>query len=216
MGSPGRRRNIPHTTVASTRRVTTEWTRRPISARPRRTAIASGRRILGSAPLASQVWPASASTRRAFLRALAQIGRLPMLVEIGAAGLAARNRSRKAPTAMRRALAGIGRAIAEGTDRVEPDIAFHRTAADASDNDYLGRFLRMLPGALRDSIAVARGTTRRRGPEAELAVQARHEAILAAIEARDPAAAKAAMGAHLRFTADQLGLRIQPPEAARP
>jgi GntR family transcriptional repressor for pyruvate dehydrogenase complex len=141
-------------------------------------------------------------------RALAQIYQLRMMVEIGAAGLAARNRKRKALKAMHRALAGIAAAIAEGTDGVEPDIAFHLSIAEASGNDYLAQFLGMLSGALRESIAVARGNTRRGGAAAELAVQAQHEAILEAIEAGDAAAAEAAMGAHLRYTADQLGLRI--------
>lgn len=141
-------------------------------------------------------------------RTLAQIYQLRMIIEIGAARLAARHATRPQKAALRRALAALDEAVAAGADGIEPDIAFHLAIAQASGNDQLAALMRMLYGGLRKSIAVARRNSERAGTETIREVQAQHRAVQEAIVAGDEGAAEAAMQRHLEFTAGQLQLRL--------
>jgi DNA-binding FadR family transcriptional regulator len=89
---------------------------------------------------------------------------------------------------------------------VEADISFHRTLLDASGNRLLGSLGRAIDIALEHSFAVSTQT-----PGAVEASMPGHRAVVAAVEAGDPAAASAAMlgiiDAAEREIAESPGLR---------
>ena len=120
-------------------------------------------------------------------------------VEVEAAGLAATRRTAGQLRAMGSALDAVDAALARGEDAVQADFAFHRAIAAATRSppfgaflDYLGQFI--IP---RQSLHMEE-----RSAPAQAAylqrVQSEHRALLAAVEARDEAAAREAMGVHLR------------------
>lgn len=82
---------------------------------------------------------------------------------------------------------------------IEPDLEFHRAIALATHNEYLVHFATVLSAPLRITFA----QSIEMAETAALSIP-RHRAILAAIEARDPAAARAASMLHLSLT-DQFG-----------
>jgi GntR family transcriptional repressor for pyruvate dehydrogenase complex len=139
---------------------------------------------------------------------LAQIYQLRMILEIGAARLAARHATRGRKAALRRALAALDQTVTRGGDGIAADIAFHLAIAEASGNDQLAALMRMLYGSLRKSISVARRNSEREGPETVLRVQEQHHALCAAILDGDEDGAEAAMRRHLVFTAGQLRLKL--------
>jgi DNA-binding FadR family transcriptional regulator len=141
-------------------------------------------------------------------RTLAQIYQLRMILEMGAAGLAARHATRSHKVALKRAFTALDEAVAKGTDGIEPDIAFHIAIAEASRNDQLAALMRMLYGGLRKSISIARRNSSADGAETVARVQQQHRAVFEAIMASDATAAEEAMRLHLAFTADQLRLRL--------
>ncbi|MCC7271561.1 MAG: FadR family transcriptional regulator [Alphaproteobacteria bacterium] len=141
-------------------------------------------------------------------RSLAQTYQLRMILELGAARLAARHRRHEHLTAMGCALADLEEAVEKGSDGVEADIAFHLSIADASGNEQLSGLMRMLCGAIRGSIAAARSNSLRSGIEIMRDVEGQHRRIFDAIRGGDETEADAAMFAHLRYTADQLRLTI--------
>jgi GntR family transcriptional repressor for pyruvate dehydrogenase complex len=142
----------------------------------------------------------------AAVKDLHDIFQLRVAVEGAAAGLAAVSANRSELAAMRGSLRDLKTAIAAGEDGVEADNRFHAAIAQASRNPYLGRFLTFLGANLHGAIARARSNTAARHPESILAVQAEHEAILAAIEQRDALGAEAAMRGHLSAAMERLGL----------
>ena len=77
-------------------------------------------------------------------------------------------------------------------DRIEADVAFHRILAEATGNPVFVLLLEALAGFLRES---RQKTLSYSG--VDLAVNG-HRAILAAVRARDPIAAREAMARHLR------------------
>lgn len=119
-------------------------------------------------------------------------------VEVEAAGLAAERGSLPARRRVAVALKAISSALERGESAIPEDFAFHRSIAAATGNaqfasflEYLGRFI--IP---RQSIRVA--AHRPEGQRTYLETsQHEHEAISAAIVARDPAAAREAMRGHL-------------------
>jgi DNA-binding FadR family transcriptional regulator len=121
---------------------------------------------------------------------LRDTGELRRIVEPAAARLAALRAGADDLRALREALA----AMEEAADRpgragwVEADIAFHRALLDASGNRLLGSLGRAVDIALEHSFAVSTQT-----PGAALGSLPAHRAIVAAVEARDPAAASAAV-----------------------
>ncbi|MEV4135806.1 FadR/GntR family transcriptional regulator [Dactylosporangium sp. NPDC049742] len=107
-----------------------------------------------------------------------------LLLEPALAGLAAQRATGEQVAAMRAAILG--------EDQVEADVLLHRLIAGASGNALLAAMLESLSGLGRSSRSMTSGRPGVHGRTAE-----DHEAIVAAVEARDPDAARRAMTAHL-------------------
>ena len=82
---------------------------------------------------------------------------------------------------------------------LEPDLAFHRRIAEATDNDLLAYIGNMLSLALRESIKLSSLL-----PNTHELSLPRHKAILTALLARDPLAAHQASLVQLTETRDDL------------
>ncbi|MFC9679409.1 FadR/GntR family transcriptional regulator [Streptomyces sp. NPDC056948] len=104
---------------------------------------------------------------------------------------------------MRQALDAIDSAVAAGGDGVDEDLAFHRSIAESTGNTVMVSTLRYLGDVSRSGIRVTRANEARRNDFIE-AVRAEHHAILAAIEARDPEAARGAARLHMDHAAARL------------
>lgn len=119
-------------------------------------------------------------------------------VEAEAAALAAARRTAAQVQAMRAALAQMDGAIERGDDAVAPDFLFHLEIARATHNAHFMQLLstlgsQVIPRARLDGSSAAlaqRQAFLRR-------VNAEHHAILDAVAAGDPDAARAAMRTHL-------------------
>ncbi len=118
--------------------------------------------------------------------------------EPAAAALAAR-------VATDEALAGIAQAYADmeaartAEDILEPDLAFHRRIAEATNNDLLAYIGNMLSLALRESIKLSS-----LHPNTHALSLPRHKAILTALLNRDPLAAQQATLVQLKETREDL------------
>ncbi|BBE72467.1 FadR/GntR family transcriptional regulator [Oharaeibacter diazotrophicus] len=132
------------------------------------------------------------------LTAVLDVLEVRMAVEIEAAALAAQRRSAAGEAAIREAFAGLVGELEAGRPSGDADFAFHRAIAAATSNpfyvetlDVLGR--RTIP---RDLVAEAAPayTASRAFVDA---LTAEHRAILDAVAAADPAAARDAMRRHL-------------------
>lgn len=132
---------------------------------------------------------------------IAQVFELRLLVEAGAAELAARRRTAHDLRTLRRQLKAMAIALKQGADGSAADDAFHRAIADATHNPYVGRFVEFLG---RQFSETRRPTWADAGRAA--AAQREHEDIFAAVEAGDERAARAAAAAHLQHAAHRLGL----------
>jgi GntR family transcriptional repressor for pyruvate dehydrogenase complex len=126
--------------------------------------------------------------------ALAEAVRALRVVEVEAAQLAA-PRIRDGDVALlREALELMSAASADGAAFAEAEAYFHRIVMLVSGNRYLAGMLESLQPVL------AR-VRRHRAPERDRAVVRLHEAIVAALDARDPLAAAAAAEAYARHMA---------------
>ncbi|MFT0545562.1 FadR/GntR family transcriptional regulator [Allopusillimonas ginsengisoli] len=124
-------------------------------------------------------------------------------IESEMAALAARRRTTAELQQIKRAVKAMDRAVAAGGDGVKEDLAFHISIARATSNPHYTALLGLLTRALEDAIRVTRGNE---APFNELTGQVReeHKAICAAIEARDPEAARAAAVRHMANTAARI------------
>jgi DNA-binding FadR family transcriptional regulator len=129
-------------------------------------------------------------------------------IEAQMAALAAQRRNASEMAEIKRALKAIDRAVTAGGDGVKEDLEFHMAISRATKNPNYTDLLGMLTRALHDAIRVTRGNEARRADLTD-AVRAEHEAICAAILARDPDAARAAALGHMESTV----LRIEHAEA---
>jgi GntR family transcriptional repressor for pyruvate dehydrogenase complex len=112
------------------------------------------------------------------------------------AALAAQRASRSQIAALRRALKAIDAAAAAGRDGVAEDLAFHRVIGEATGNPQFRLLLGFLEQYLREGMRITRGNEARRLDFME-AVQSEHRAIVEAIAARDPVAARRHATQHL-------------------
>ena len=135
---------------------------------------------------------------------IAQVFELRLLAEVGAAELAARRRTGKDLQDLRREWRRMEAALQGGADGVAADDAFHRAIAAATHNEQIHRFMEFLGSQFSE-------TRHPTWADATLAraAQKEHGRILAAIEAGDPRAARAAATAHLRNAARRLGLDLE-------
>jgi DNA-binding FadR family transcriptional regulator len=125
--------------------------------------------------------------RKFSLQLLRQFNELRAAIEPAAASLAARNADEAALAAIRAGYARMEAADRGGDDTLTSDIAFHVAILNASDNPFYMQFRDVVATALRTSIHF---TNSYQGLTANLPA---HHAVLAAIEARNPTAAHAAM-----------------------
>ncbi|WP_298827936.1 FadR/GntR family transcriptional regulator [uncultured Piscinibacter sp.] len=112
------------------------------------------------------------------------------------AALAAQRATRAQVAGLRRALAEIDRAEAEGRDGVAEDLAFHRAIGEATGNPQFGRLLGFLEQYLREGMRITRGNEARRKDFMQQ-VRDEHHAIVDAIAKRDAAAARRCATQHI-------------------
>lgn len=131
------------------------------------------------------------------LSSVIEMMELRAAVEVEAAGLAAARRSPAQEEAIAEALEAIDRAAEAGEEASPQDLAFHLAVARATGNPRFEQFLAML-----DTDAIPRARLKVTSDPQETRrylaqLQDEHRRILDAIAARDDAAARAAMRAHL-------------------
>jgi DNA-binding FadR family transcriptional regulator len=131
----------------------------------------------------------------AFVETLLTVRRV---FEPAAAALAAKVASEEALLGIAQAYAGM--AAARNTDEIlEPDLAFHRRIAEATNNDLLAYIGNMLSLALRESIKLSS-----KHPNTHALSLPRHKAILTALLNRDPLAAQQATLVQLQETSEDI------------
>jgi DNA-binding FadR family transcriptional regulator len=137
-------------------------------------------------------------------------------IEVEAAALAATRRSPAQEGAMREAFAAFEAAMRGGGGTAPADFAFHLSIAAATNNPLFPQSLETLGHRTipRDFLAAVGGDTIH-GPAYLSRIHAEHAAILAAIAAGDPAAAAAAMRAHLSGSRERYQTLLQGHLAAR-
>lgn len=112
------------------------------------------------------------------------------------AALAAQRATRTQIAGLKRALAEIDRAEAEGRDGVAEDLAFHRAIGEATGNPQFSLLLGFLEQYLREAMRITRGNESRRRDFMEQ-VRNEHRAMVDAIVRRDAAAARRCATQHL-------------------
>jgi GntR family transcriptional regulator, transcriptional repressor for pyruvate dehydrogenase complex len=129
------------------------------------------------------------------MNAVVQMVELRRVIEGEMAALAAQRATRTQLTQCKRALAAIDEATERGELGVEQDLGFHRSIGEATGNPQFVRLLGILEAYLRDAMTVTKGHESKR---ADFMAQVRreHRAILTAIVAGSPKAARAAAIEH--------------------
>ncbi|PUA20768.1 FadR family transcriptional regulator [Glaciimonas sp. PCH181] len=117
-------------------------------------------------------------------------------IESEMAALAAARRTDAQCAQIESALAAIDQANLAGRNGVEEDMAFHLAIGAATGNLYWSSFVSFFSEAMQSGIRVTRANEARRKHFAE-AVACEHRQIFAAIQAGDPASARAAADMHL-------------------
>jgi DNA-binding FadR family transcriptional regulator len=146
--------------------------------------------------------PAQDMDRHAF----AHLYQLRVPLEIEAASLAAQHSSATDLARIQAALARFDAPEVSVDSSVAADLEFHAALAAATGNPYFMQFLSAISDRIAHVILAARAGI----PLDKLHAQTRseHGAISEAIAAKDPAAARAAMRAHLVGGARRVGLRL--------
>lgn len=130
------------------------------------------------------------------LESVLQIMELRRAIEAESASQAAARRTNAQWTKIERSLKCIDEDVAAGEDGVEADLAFHKAIAEASGNPFITKTLEFLNQYLRFAIHVTRANEANRSDFVRQ-VRDEHGAIAAAIQRRDPFAARNAAEAHL-------------------
>ncbi len=143
--------------------------------------------------------------------ALLHIYELRAGLEGAAAALAALRATDDDLRNMAHILAELKASLHKPESALEWDFAFHRSLAAATHNPHYSQLLAYLSEQWKHSVAVARRhTLGLESPSSGLprtqGVHEEHEAILAALRARDPQAASARAQEHLRRACERLGL----------
>lgn len=132
---------------------------------------------------------------------IAQVFELRLLVEAGAAELAAWRRNARDIRGLRQQFNKMTEALRAGADGSAADDAFHRTIAAATHNPQVRRFVEFLAHQFSETRRPTWADAGRAGT-----AQREHEELLAAIEAGDARAARVAAELHLRNAARRLGI----------
>jgi DNA-binding FadR family transcriptional regulator len=119
-------------------------------------------------------------------------------VEGEAAARAARMRSTDQMHHIRLCSERFAQALADGSDAVAEDVAFHDAVAQACGNRFFGMTMTALAPQTRFSIGLSRSLAGRPQGERRAGVCDEHAAVEQAIERQDAEAARLAMEAHLR------------------
>jgi GntR family transcriptional regulator, transcriptional repressor for pyruvate dehydrogenase complex len=122
----------------------------------------------------------------------ANLSGLRLVLEPEIAGLAAEHIEEQLLTTMREAVAEMDRKLHDPDAYVEADLDFHLALAEAADNPLILSLLDSIVGLLREQRSRIFNVDG--GPERG---QFHHKRILAAVEQRNPEAARQAMRAHL-------------------
>jgi len=128
---------------------------------------------------------------------LRQVIEVRRVLEGEIAALAAERATRVQIAALRRALAAIDTASAAGGDGVAEDLALHRAIAQVTGNPQFSLILGFLGQYLRDFMRITRANEARRTDFMD-SVRREHLAVVDAIAARDPRAARRAAVAHMQ------------------
>lgn len=112
------------------------------------------------------------------------------------AAIAAERATRAQVAGLKRALTAIDEAVVAGRDGVAEDLAFHRAIGEATGNPQFSRLLGFLEQYLREGMRITRGNEARR---IDFMEQVRHEhrAIVEAIAAGEPTAARRSALEHI-------------------
>jgi len=137
------------------------------------------------------------------VQAVVHVVEVRRVLEGEMAALAAERATRAQVAGLKRALAAIDSAVADGGDGVAEDLAFHRAIGEATGNPQFSRLLGFLEQYLRESMRITRGNEARRADFME-AVRNEHRRIVEAIAANDPPAARRAARTHLVHSAQRL------------
>lgn len=140
-------------------------------------------------------WLSQTQPQREFVGHLVAVRRI---IEPAAAALAARAATPAQLQAIGEAYAGM-EAARTPEELLEPDVAFHRCVAEATNNPLLAYIGSMLSLGLRESIQLTSPNA-----IAHALSLPRHKAILTAIAHRDPQAARQAALLQLELTAQDL------------
>lgn len=130
-------------------------------------------------------------------------------LEVRAAELAAARRTEEDLMTIQRAYDDMERSMDWGKDGVEHDIEFHRAIAGATGNGFMLATIMFIAEHLKESIKLTR--TMSDIKEVNTVTLQEHLAILIAIRARDPEAAKLAMATHLTNAAARIGIEHDAP-----
>jgi GntR family transcriptional regulator, transcriptional repressor for pyruvate dehydrogenase complex len=136
--------------------------------------------------------------------AFASLFELRGILEVHAAGLAARRRSEDDLVRMQDALSTMTASPYGSVQWLKKDLEFHTAVARATGNAYIVQFLGFVSEKVRDSILVAGGS--HASDEMAGATLVEHERILVAVKAGDPAAAQEAMRVHVNNAATRAGV----------
>lgn len=150
---------------------------------------------------AFRIEPLSASERQD----LTQIFELRMMIESGAASLAALRRTEKQLAAIRRALDDI-QAASSDADLVARDMRFHEAVAEAAGNRYVKDFAVFVDAQLRSSVHAA--LTGELADARPKSLRGEHVPIYEAIARGDAEAARRAALKHLANAAQELSLDV--------
>lgn len=127
-----------------------------------------------------------------------------IILESGAAGLAAQNADAAAIEEIERAYGQLQQTIDAHGIGVKEDFLFHLALARATGNPYLVTTLSFMEEQVVASINLLRNLSLVKSMERQQQVQAEHLAILDAIKAHDAPAAAAAMREHLESACSRM------------
>jgi GntR family transcriptional repressor for pyruvate dehydrogenase complex len=137
------------------------------------------------------------------LTSVVQVVEVRRALEGEIAALAAERATRTQVRALRKQLVALDAASTAGGDGVAEDLGFHRLIAEATGNAQFALLLGHLEQYLRDAMRVTRGNEARHLEFAQ-AVRAEHGAIVDAIEAHNPDAARHRAVLHMQHAAQRL------------
>ncbi|HSW04278.1 FadR/GntR family transcriptional regulator [Aquabacterium sp.] len=145
-------------------------------------------------------WLIQSKPKREFVDTLMTVRRI---IEPAAAALAATAATEAQLASIAEAYAGMAAATTPA-ELLEPDVAFHRRIAEATNNELLAYIGNMLSLALRESIKLSSQL-----PNTHALSLPRHKAILTALQNRDPQGARQAALVQLEETGGDLSIVIE-------